>query len=250
MKTAWFGIAVVLTIMGVSGSPAEGGEKPWFEESPELWPRITLVNQITYTDKHHPIAGSSFLVAVDGDTLAVTAKHILIFFKSETMKGVDFDGTLKKWIAFPKDRPDEIVEFDRLINRDVKESIQKVPSARDWLLFTVRERSPNIQVLEFRDTPLIPGETIYIIGWRYTEKDCPQIIHQGTYLESGEGTVLVSAETLADNTIPGLSGSPVVDARGRVVGLMSTKAGKNQRLASLDYPRRVLDRRKKAAASR
>ena len=57
------------------------------------------------------------------------------------------------------------------------------------------------------------------------------------------GTILISVKALADNKIPGLSGSPVIDARGYVIGLMSQKAGNLQRLASVDYPRAVLEAR-------
>jgi len=55
--------------------------------------------------------------------------------------------------------------------------------------------------------------------------------------------VIVSADALVDNTIPGLSGAPVIDAAGYVIGLMSTKYGKLQRLAPADYPRSLLEKR-------
>jgi formylglycine-generating enzyme required for sulfatase activity len=199
-----------------------------------------MVNEIKYTEKHHPIGGCSFLIVVDGDTLAATAKHILTFFKSEAMDAVSFAGTLESWKMYPKDNPSDVVVVDRLINEDAEESIERVPSPKDWLLFTLKERSPNIQPLELRETPIEPGEEVTIIGWRYSDRDCRQVIYEGAYVESDDGTVLISTKELADNTIPGLSGSPVVDSRGRVIGLMSQKAGKLERLASVEYPLRIL----------
>jgi hypothetical protein len=47
--------------------------------------------------------------------------------------------------------------------------------------------------------------------------------------------------------MPGLSGAPVIDARGYVIGLMSTKAGKLQRLSATDYPQQLLEARSTAA---
>ena len=45
--------------------------------------------------------------------------------------------------------------------------------------------------------------------------------------------------------MPGLSGSPVIDSNGYLIGLMSRKAGKMEELASIDYPARILGMDKK-----
>ena len=105
---------------------------------------------------------------------------------------------------------------------------------RDWLLFTVRETDHPVQPLRPRRTPLVEGETVYVIGWRYPDEG-RQRVHRGRFVRMDEGSVLVSVEALEDNTVPGLSGSPVIDAKGRVIGLMSAKAGKLQRLAPVGY---------------
>jgi hypothetical protein len=239
----WIHAAVIA--LGICGPVSLGAAEDiaWFKQPPEAWPRITLVNQITYTDTHHPIAGCSFLIRIEDEVLAATAKHILVYFKSGSMEGVDFRGTLEAWKAFPKDRPEDVVLFDRLINGDPDEPIDRIPADRDWLLFTVAERSGNIRPLELRNTPLEEGERVYIVGWRYSDKDCPQVVYPGNFVKVDGGTVLISTEDLADNTVPGLSGAPVIDAAGRVIGLMSQKAGKLERVSVLDYPRQILGER-------
>jgi hypothetical protein len=238
-------LLVLLIVLGTVSplSLLAGENRPWSEASPEDWPQITLVNQITYTDEHHPIAGCSFLIQFEDEVLAATAKHILVYFKSEAMDGVDFQGTLKAWKAFPKDNPGDLVVFDRLINVDPEETIERIPADRDWLLFTVSERAENIQPLVLRNTPLEEGERVYIVGWRYSDKDCPQVIYPGNFVRVDGATVLISTADLSDNTMPGLSGSPVIDAAGRVIGLMSQKAGKLERVSGLGYPRQVLRQR-------
>jgi len=215
----------------------------WMAKPQSEWPQITMINQITYTDKHHPVAGCSFLLDTGTDTLAVTAKHILIFFKSERMKSVSFDNTLKLWQMFPKDNPADVVVVDTLINENGEEPLADIPSARDWLLFTIRSKSPNIQPLRFRTTPLEEGEPAYIIGWRYSDKHCPQVVYEGNFVRSEEGSLLITTKELADNTMPGLSGAPVIDAHGYLLGLMSSKAGKMERPSSTDYPKLLISER-------
>ena len=209
------------------------------------WPHIAMINQIDYTDKHHPVAGCGFLLDTGDRILAATAKHVLLYFKSESMDSVAFEGTLKQWRMFPKDSPEEIVVLDRLINEDPEEPLQAGRSSTDtdWLLFTIKERSPKIQPLRLRSRPLQRGETVFVIGWRYTDTGRPQVVYEGRFVESERGSILTAIEELADNTVPGLSGAPVIDAEGYLIGLMSKKAGRKERASSLDYPRSIIDGR-------
>jgi len=227
-------------------APDEYGR--WARLPREDWPPIALINQVTYTDKHHPVAACGFLVDTGDEVLAATAKHVLTYFKSKSMQSVSFNGTLKSWKMYPKDRPADVVVIDRLINENPKEPLDRIPSGRDWLLFTIQDRPPEIQPLRFRTTPLRPGETVFVIGWRYTDEG-RQWVREGKFVRRDEddgNSILISVEELTDNTVPGLSGSPVIDVRGYVIGLMSKKAGKLQRLAPADYPLTVVRERKTA----
>lgn len=221
-----------------SNQPQETGR--WIDRPHSQWPQITMINHIEYSDTTFPIAGCAFLLDTGDDTLAVTAKHILTFFKSIAMNSVSFKGTLMSWKMYPKNNPDDVVIVDGLINENPDEPIDTVPPSRDWLLFTVKESSPNIQPLQFRTKPFRKGEPVYIVGWRYTDRDCLQVIYEGNFVESREGSLLISTKKLADNTMPGLSGSPVIDSDGRLIGLMSRKAGVNEEPSSIAYPQEVL----------
>lgn len=202
-----------------------------------------MINRIEYTDREHPSAACGFLVDTGDEILAATAKHVLIYFKSETMDSVSFGGTLKTWWMFPKDSPGDAVVLDRLLNEDPREPLEHIPSSRDWLLFTLRRATDAVQPLRLRSTPMEKGETVYVIGWRYPDEG-PQRVHPGRFVRMDAGSVLVSVDALADNTIPGLSGAPVIDSRGYVVGLMSTKAGNLQRLAPAKYALELLAKRR------
>jgi hypothetical protein len=144
---------------------------------------------------------------------------------------------------FPKNNPDDVIIVDKLINENPEETLEQIPSERDWLLFTIKQRSLNIQPLKFRSGPMKKGEMVYIIGWRYTDKDCPQVVYEGNFVRSEKGSLLITTKELSDNTMPGLSGSPVIDSKGYLIGLMSQKAGKMERVSSLDYPRMLIEKR-------
>ena len=144
----------------------------WTALPQDQWPQVTMINDIEYTDGRHPVAGCSFLLDTGNDTIAVTAKHILTYFKSAEMNSVSFNNTFKSWKMYPKNSVNDIVVIDKIINEDSVEPVDKIPSKKDWLLFSVKEKSKNIKPLKFRTTPLIPSEDVYIIGWRYTEKNC------------------------------------------------------------------------------
>jgi len=235
---------LALLVAAVSALPQDAPEPygSWMAKPEAEWPPFVLVNMIEYEDAKHPVAGCGFLIEVEGERFAVTAKHVLTYFKSAAMGHVDFADTLKSWTMAPKHRPQERVEVGELVNRDPSESVAKVPCDRDWLLFRVRKASPEIPALRLRETPLVAGEPIFIVGWRYTEKDCPPIVHRGTFLRREKDAVVVSAESLFDNKIPGLSGAPVLDAKGYVVGIMSRGSGRLQRLSPVEYPLAVIER--------
>jgi len=236
----WLLSALLAAVAVVGEAPEPAAETDWASRPPDEWPPITMINEITYTDKAFPIAGCAFLIDTGADTIAATAKHVLTYFKSDSMDAISFAGTLERWRMYPKNSPGDVVVVDRLINVDESEPIDGVPSPKDWLLFELRETSTNIQPLKIRTTPLVAGEPVAIVGWRYSDKNCPQVIYKGAFIRVEGGTVLISTEVLSDNTIPGLSGSPVIDANGRVIGLMSQKAGKLERLSSVEYPLGVL----------
>jgi hypothetical protein len=229
-------------LIGCCGISNAGDPMRWIDRPREQWPQITMINHIEYADTMFPVAGCSFLLDTGRDTLAVTAKHVLTYFKSKVMKTVSFRNSLTVWKMYPKDNRNDEVIVDTILNENDEESINDVPSHKDWILFSLKTKSKNIQPLTIRTAPLAAGEKVYIIGWRYTDKNCRQRIYEGKYVESSRGTVLISTRELADNKMPGLSGSPVIDSNGDLIGIMSRKAGKMEKLSSVHYPREVLRR--------
>jgi hypothetical protein len=235
---------VVVLSSGATEVNQQQQDQRWIDRPQNEWPQITMINQIDYVGKKFPIAGCSFLLDTGKDTLVATAKHILTYFKSDTMKSVFFANSLKEWRMFPKNNPADVVVVDSLLNADSTEALGRIPSHRDWLLFSIKQKSKNIKPLKFRTDPLRPGEPVFIVGWRYSDTSCTQRIYEGNYVQLLEGSVIISTKLLADNRMPGLSGSPVIDSNGCVIGIMSQKYGKLERLGSVDYPRRIVESRR------
>jgi len=235
-------IILIFSVMIGCGQSVESQNKEnWINKPQHKWPQISMINSIEYQAKSFPVAGCGFLLDTGKDTIAVTAKHILTYFKSEQMNSVSFENSLQTWKMFPKNNPTDFVVIDKMINENEKETIDRIPSKKDWLLFTVKQKSKNIKPLKFRANPLKKGDKVYIIGWRHTDKNCPQIVYEGNFVKYDNGTILFSTKKLQDNKMPGLSGSPVIDSNGCLIGLMSQKAGKMERASSIEHPMSLLE---------
>ena len=215
-------------------------KEEWIKCPQNEWPQITMVNHIRYLDSEHHNAGCGFLLDIGADTIAVTAKHLLHFFKSNKMNSVSFNHSLVIWEMHPKNNMSDNVILGEIINENPEESIEKIPVDKDWLLLRVKQKSNNIVPLRFRESALVEGEDVYIIGWRYSDNNCTQRIYEGNVVKSLGSSILITTKALSDNKIPGLSGSPVIDAGGYLIGIMSQKYGKMERLSSTLYPKKFL----------
>ena len=105
-----------------------------------------------------------------------------------------------------------------------------------------------MQPLRLRSTPLEAGEAVYLIGWSYADEG-RQRVHEGRFVgvEEGsvnEGSLLMSFDMPANANLAGISGSPVIDANGYVVGLMSAKSTEFFRIAPATYALDALETRK------
>lgn len=236
------------------GSFAQQSED-WIKKSPDIWPIIALTNHVTYMNGDHYIhpsfsyAGTGFLIDTGKDTLAATAKHALWVAKNKASAAVEINAELREWIMKPKGNPTDSVEIDSLINEDKNEVLEGPNSSiteRDWLVFAVKKVAGNIQALKPRYTPLVPGEKVYILSCPYSDSSC--LSFSGTFIRQ-EGLDL-SIDKHIESNLPGSSGSPVIDAAGNLVGILSSttydsKLEKNIIIAiSTEYLQNVLEEKK------
>ena len=187
----------------------------------KLFPLIAMTNHVEYFDStaNNPLAGCSFLLETQKGNFAVTCKHSLWVAKSEVMKGVHFEGTLKEWRMRRKDDTTKYVITDKLLNEDRNELIGENNVNSDYLLFSIKENNSDVKPLKLRETKLTMGEPVYIVGWSFADKAGPQRVYNAKYFKSIENRILIEHED--NRNIAGTSGAPVVDADGNLVGIVS-----------------------------
>ena len=96
----------------------------WITENQNEWPQITMINHINYIVNDYAVAGCGFLLDIGTDTIAVTAKHILTYFKSDIMNTVSFINRLIKWEMYPKNNSMDKVYIENIINENPNENLQ------------------------------------------------------------------------------------------------------------------------------
>ncbi len=199
----------------------------WITLPQEQWPTIALTNHVYFKngDRYiHPsfnYAGTAFLIDNGEDTLAVTAKHVLWVARNKKTNKVEINRELDRWIMKPKGNSPDSVVVDRLLNEDSTEVLEGPSSTileRDWLIFSIKSKSPKIHPLKPRYTPVKPEEAVYIIGNPYNNSTVQ--VYESKVLRKLGMDILV--EQLPGRPMPGLSGSPIIDANGLVIGVFSS----------------------------
>ncbi len=202
-------------------------KESWIDLDSEQWPQIALTNHVQfkngdrYIDPSFEYAGTGFLIDTGSDTLAATAKHVLWVAKNSESLSVEVNEQLDSWIMRPKSETKEHIVIDQLLNEDSTEQLQGYGSSiteRDWLIFTVKKTSPNIYPLKPRFSAIKKGEKVYILSCAY--EDPHPTVSKGKLLRK-EGMDLLLERKSSKNK-PGSSGSPVIDARGHLIGILSS----------------------------
>jgi hypothetical protein len=162
-----------------------------------------------------------FLIKYGNDTLAVTAKHLLKFIKSDNMNTLTFENNIKSWSLYPLDKKTEMVVCDKLLNENASEQLEaRSTYDNDYLVFSIKKNSSKVKPLEIRTSPIAKAEKLYVVGWTRTMEEGPQRVYEFEYYKTIGNRILMK-ELIVPEKFGGLSGSPVLDQQGRVVGIVS-----------------------------
>jgi len=191
--------------------------------SQKKFDNITLLNKIEFVNPKYdqPKFSCGFLLQYLNDTFAVTAKHLLQVIKPAEMNTLSFENTVKSWTMFAMDKKEEAVITYKLINENKSESLEnKASFENDWLVFSVKENHSKVKPLVPRTTALVPGEKLYVVGWTRKMEEGPQRVYEFEYYKTIGHRILLK-ELIVPEQFGGLSGAPLVDEQGFVVGLVS-----------------------------
>lgn len=197
--------------------------KPKTGESDKQFPPISLVNHYEYFSGDHEFQqlGTAFLLKFQNDTFAITTKHTLAVLKTDSLKMLTLDNFIKTWTMSPLDKPEEKVIIDRLLNEDKNESLKsKKMRETDWLIFSIKENRSNVLPLEIRETPLKKGEKMYAVGWTRHMTEGKQRVYEFEYYRQNGNRHFMKMK-LIPGLMGGLSGGPVVDENGKLVGMVA-----------------------------
>jgi len=169
----------------------------------------------------------------------VSAKHIISVVKTDSMKYLTLDGFVKKWSLRPLTREDQSVVVDKLLNADSTENLNaKNRFENDWLVFSIKENNSKVQPLEIRETPLIKGEKLYVVGWTRLMTEGAQRVYEFKYYKT-RGTHILLKNIIVPEKFGGLSGAPVIDENGMLVGIVSNSTFEITALSKLFSPCKI-----------
>lgn len=143
MKFSWLILLLALTTEC-------SGQEPVSRKS---FPAIALVNRIDFTDPKfdQPRFSCGFLFKHQGDTFAVTAKHLLKVIKTKERSSVSFGNSIKSWSLFLLNNEAHQVVTNRLLNENPAEALEdKATYDDDWLVFSLRSNHSGVKPLEVR----------------------------------------------------------------------------------------------------
>lgn len=190
---------------------------------------IGLINNVSFNNPsfNKPNASNGFLVKFKNKTYAITAKHILNFAKTDKMKFVDFEGELKQWKMHPKNDSTQFIIVDKLLNTSKTDSLtwsymdNNWDNYNDWLVFSIKENKTKYKPLKVRIEPLKKDESLYAVGWSYKDSTGTQRVYQYKF-DKVDGNYYNLKQINGPKSLGGLSGSPIVDRKGNVIGLVSS----------------------------
>lgn len=205
----------------------------------------TFICDVTFKDStfNNSHAGSGFLVAYKDKVYACTAKHVLLFAKTNTMKTISFGNELTSWKFRSKTNQNIEILTGKLINENTEEALAMPPKG-DWLIFEIAGKIPeNVAIYTLRNTPLKKGEAVYFLGYPYKSQK-PIKIHGNFIGFTADNNLQLN---IPKGVYNGCSGGPVLDSNGQLIGLVSMgyfNQKENKMIfepASTNYFKKVID---------
>ncbi|HEX6426138.1 MAG TPA: hypothetical protein VF008_00580 [Niastella sp.] len=191
--------------------------------SKKVFENLALVNKIEFFNPKfdQPKFSCGFLLQYGKDTFAITAKHLLKIIKPDGMTNLSFENNIKSWSLYSLNNTSEIVTCDKLLNENKSELLEsKSTYENDWLIFSIKQNLSKVKPLKIRTSPIIPDEKLFVVGWTRHMENGPQRVYEFAYYKTIGNRILLR-DVIVPEKLGRLSGSPVLDEAGFVVGIVS-----------------------------
>ncbi len=213
-------------LMSGCKNPPQTVKESWIEKPVSSWPDFALTNEISFSDTTYYDLANSFLVDTGLDTIGVSCKHLFMVFGNQPgMNSIDLGNKFNYWNMYPKNHKEKTVTIKRLINTNPNETIGQFNTlkVRDWIIFELEEKNSQLYPLKIRYTPVKTNEIVYAVGWGVNRKDNsnPALIKIQCHKNLGDYFYVKPSK----NQPHGMSGSPVIDKNGFLVGIVSGQEG-------------------------
>lgn len=187
--------------------------------------QILLTNKAEFSKNRTLKGASSFLLTYQGNTFAITARHLLGEAGGiEPEIGVnDLKKSLVKWEMIPRvvdNKEEETIKV-------TADGVDFSQSSADILLLKVISSDYKIKPLKPNFELPSLGEKLFLIGCPYSEVKCRQnsyeVIFDGVYEVDGS----LICEIKSSVELAGFSGAPLVNGKGEVLGVLVSSGEEN-----------------------
>lgn len=184
-------------------------------------PLTTGINTVQFgAGAEQPFLGSGFVIEHEGRLYGVTAKHVLLMRAGGPPANTDVQSELSHW-RLRDPRGDAQLAFGPLLNGDEHEAVTEDVLKRDTLLFDL-PAAGDFKPLRLAASAPKLGERLHAVGCSYdTEQTCAQDRYAGVLLERQGHNLLIDLGSQDLGAMFGLSGAPVLNESGEVVGIVS-----------------------------
>lgn len=230
---------LVLLVMCIASPPLLAADR-------HSEPAVSGVNDVNFGKGNYQAhLGNGFVVQYQGRFFGVTAKHVLLMGKNTAASGTELPlGT--QWFLRNKAAPEMKKPFGAALNVSASEPLDLKVLEKDTLVFALDAVPEGFVALKLADKTVDVGDTLTAIGCSYqAPADCSGEKITGQVVEMTSPHLLVDLGKVKFQDLFGLSGAPVLNEAGELVGLVSQFLPDSkgvERAAHFDvtYLRRVL----------
>lgn len=183
---------------------------------------ISGVNDVSFgPDNKIDHLGNGFVVQYQGRYFGVTAKHVLLMTKNTGAKGTELPPQTQ-WVLRNKATPTLTQTFGKALNGGAAEALDMKVLETDTLVFALDRAPEGFAVLQLASKEVAVGDELTAIGCSYNAPaDCHGEKLKGKVVELKAPHLMVDIGKTDGRGFYGMSGAPVLNASGELVGIVS-----------------------------